>query len=536
MTPALMEGDIVAWTPTNIEDVEIGDVIVYRSVVHWPDEKIVVHRVSDKITNSFGGIELETKGDNNDFTDQVGAHVLEGYVVQDNLMGKVLSIGQVPLKIPLIGYLGIWINQGLNSLSQPSTSKGSLSYVGIFAPLTISVVILVVLIFVIPEKAVTIKEKIHLNIFGRRPLNMKKTLITFLIAYIVFLSVIHVFAYDSTTASVGVEEKSPDSGLNFGRVTVGSESFDKNLPLINPGAMPVKGIIFSRGEISPFVEGKVFQLQNGEETVAQVRAKIPNATAAGAYTGEILLFSSPFWFIFPDDFIQSMVSWNAEATIFILDFITGLILTGITVFILIAVTFAGDKIGNWLIDRSWYHPARIIVKRKTVKKVTNAKERAKSFVGRGVSWLINLNFSDIKLKDNFSSYVKKPIVASILIFPIIFFLEDKMLAMFISIFIAAILAYLISCKVRSKIVLTVLFTMGIAIAHMLVETNLIILSQERTMVELMALLLGAIGIYLLVLAILLVPFAIATWLIARFIRNLKERKDPLLSLEGSCDL
>ena len=71
---------------------------------------------------------------------------------------------------------------------------------------------------------------------------------------------------------------------------------------------------------------------------------------------------------------------------------------------------------------------------------------------------------------------------------------------------------------------------------MLVETNLIILSQERTMVELMALLLGAIGIYLLVLAILLVPFAIATWLIARFIRNLKERKDPLLSLEGSCDL
>jgi len=151
MSPALMEGDIVAWTPINIEDVDVGDVIVFRSYIHWPDEKIVVHRVSDIKTGNKGNLLLETKGDKNDWTDQVGPHIPEPYIREDHLMGKVLSIGQQPLKIPFIGYLGIWINQGLNLLSQPTSSKESLSYAGIFAPLTISVVILVILIFILPE-------------------------------------------------------------------------------------------------------------------------------------------------------------------------------------------------------------------------------------------------------------------------------------------------------------------------------------------------------------------------------------------------
>lgn len=114
-----MEGDIVAWTPTKIDDIKVGDVVVFRSYIHWPDEKIVVHRVSKIDTDSKGNPILETKGDNNDWTDQAGPHIPEPYIREDHLMGKVLSIGQAPLKIPFIGYLGIWINQGLESLSQP---------------------------------------------------------------------------------------------------------------------------------------------------------------------------------------------------------------------------------------------------------------------------------------------------------------------------------------------------------------------------------------------------------------------------------
>ena len=126
-------------------------------------------------------------------------------------------------------------------------------------------------------------------------------------------------------------------------------------------------------------------------------------------------------------------------------------------------------------------------------------------------------------------------IASLVTIPIIFILEDKVLAMLIAVLIAGVLAYFISCKIRNKILLTTLIVMSLAITHMLITSNIII-SQKHTILETMALSVGAFGIYLLLLVALLVPFALISWGLTRFIRNLKERKDSLLSLEGSCDL
>ena len=233
-----MEGDIVAWTPTDIEDIKVGDVIVFKSYVHWPEEKIVVHRVTEILHNNKGEPLLETKGDNNKWTDQAGPHIPEPYIRDENLMGKTVSIGQIPLRIPFVGYLGVWINDGFKMMTQSTSNQEMIGNIGIFAPFTISMIILVILVFIIPEKAKTFKEKIHLNIFGRKPLKLKKTILGFLVAYVVFLMLIHTFAYDRTTASVGVEEKSPDSQLNFGRVGPGSESIPQSMPVINPSTMP----------------------------------------------------------------------------------------------------------------------------------------------------------------------------------------------------------------------------------------------------------------------------------------------------------
>ena len=108
MNPTLIEGDVVAWTPARIEDVEIGDVIVFRSLIHWPDEKVVVHRVSDIAQTNSGNILLETKGDKNDYTDQAGPHIPEPYIREGNLMGKIISVGPIPVKIPFIGAIGLW--------------------------------------------------------------------------------------------------------------------------------------------------------------------------------------------------------------------------------------------------------------------------------------------------------------------------------------------------------------------------------------------------------------------------------------------
>ena len=133
------------------------------------------------------------------------------------------------------------------------------------------------------------------------------------------------------------------------------------------------------------------------------------------------------------------------------------------------------------------------------------------------------------------SYVK-PIIASIVIVPIIFLLTDQILAMIFSVIIAGIVAYIISCKLKRKIIITVLITACIAIVHMMILSNIIIMEKSVTMMEMMALATGAVGIYLLVLSIFLIPLALISWGVARVIRNVKEQKDPLLSLEGGCDL
>ena len=535
MSPSLIEGDVVAWTPVKMEDIRIGDVIVFKSYVHWPDEKIVVHRVVNITRNSRNEILLETKGDKNKWTDQAGPHIPEPYIREDHVVGRVISIGQQPLKIPLIGYLGVWINQGLDLISQPSSSKGSLGYIGIFAPLTISAVILVLLIFILPEKAKTFKEKLRLYIFGPRPLHLKKTMLSFLIAYIVFLSMIHMFAYDSVTASVGVDADSPDSGINFGRLQPGKESFPKELPVVNPGTMPVKGIIFGRGNMSEFVTKKTFELERGCEKSITLKAVVPNGTKKGSYEGEIMVYSSPFWMMFSDELIQNIYNWNAEATVFILDLLSAVVLTLITMLLLIIITFIGEKTTVWSIDRSWLHASKILLKKGVKERLSIIKKEMKQWLIKNINWIMEIDLTEDADKNLFSS-IGKPFLASLIVTPFVFFITDQISAMIIYVITAGLTAYLISCKIRSKIVLTSLIAITIAIVQMLVWSNIIIFEKNVMLIDMIALSIGVTGIYILLLTLFLIPLAIVSWFITRFIRNVKERKDPLLSLEGTCDL
>jgi len=536
MTPTLFEGDVVAWTPTKISDVKVGDVIVFKSYVSWPNEKIVVHRVTNILTDSKGNPILETKGDHNEYTDQAGPHIPEPYIREDHIMGKVLSAAQQPLKIPFVGYIGVWINQGLESISQPTSTKESMSFIGIFAPLTISAVVLVALVFMLPEKAKTAKERIRLNIFGHRPLKLKRTILMFLIAYVVFLTVIHAFANDSIVASVGIDRDSSKEGLDFGRIEAGKESFPKSVPVINPSIMPVKGIVFGKGELKDYATKKIFQLDTGETKNLNMKIVAPNGTQNGSYTGQIMVYSSPLWLMFPDDFIGNLVAWNAEATVFILDLLSALILTGITLILLLSITFIGDTLAAWAIDTSWKRPSIIIINKKTVKKASNIKESVRRALGQGVVWIARADLLGEKFEEKQLAKIFKPTIAALIVLPILLLLEDRLIAMLLAVIVAGLIAYFISCKLRSRIILTVLITTMLAMTYMVIQSNLTIISKAHTMLELTTLAMGATSIYLLLFSILLIPLALISWIIIRFIRNLKERKDPLLSLEGSCDL
>ena len=536
MNPSLMKGDVVAWTPTKMEDIKVGDVVVFKSYIRWPDEKLLIHRVTDIKKDSQGNLLLETKGDANDWTDQAGPHIPEPYIREDHLMGKAISIGQQPLKIPFVGYIGIWITEGIESLAQPASSKESFSYIGIFTPLTISVVILVILIFVIPEKAKTIKQEIRQYIFGPKQIGLKKTIIFFLIAYIVSFTMIHCFAFDSTTASVGIGDKSPSSETNFDRLTQGTESLPTELPIFNPSVTTVKGVIFGRGEVYEYVSRKVFELPSEGSKTVFLTASAANKTQNGSYSGEIMVYSSPFWILFPDDFMQNLCNWNAEATVFCLDFLSAAILTTITAVLLVSITLISKMYSILSIDLSWQHATRLIIKIHIIDKMSERKRNIKKSLGKKIGWISKTDLGEIDMEEDPTKSFVKPVLASLIIIPILFFINDQVIAMVLAVIITGVIAYFISCKIRRKIILTAVLTISIAITHMIVQSNLIIIEKNQELMETFSFSLGTIGIYLLILGLLLVPLSLISWFIVRQIRNLKERKEPLLILEGRCDL
>ena len=537
MNPTLIEGDIVAWTPTTIKDIKVGDVIVFKSYVNWPGEKLVVHRVTAIKTDPVTGKPmLETKGDANEWTDQAGPHIPEPHIREDHIVGKTISIGQQPLKIPFIGYIAIWINNGLQQLSQPVSAKGYLTYAGVFAPLTISAVVLVVLVFLIPEKAKTAKEKLRFYIFGRKPISIKKTIVLFLTAYTLFLLIIHCFAYDTTTASLGVRADSPQSAVNFGRIIQGTTSFQKQLPLINPSITPVKGIAFGKGEIKEHVINEVFEMNRGESKTIGIRAAASNSTANGTYVGTIMIYSSPFWIIFPDDFIKSLCNWNSEATVYCLDILVALILTTITISIMLIITFTSETYTILKIDRSWCHTSKIFLRRKTIQKTTRIKSEIKHSLSKNIGWIINADVTEINMDEKIKKAFVKPVLASLVIIPILFLITDQIIVMILATLAAGLTAYFMSCKLRNKILLTSVIVITTSIIYMIIKANLMILATHQKIIESIALGFGAVGVYLVLLVFLLVPLSFITWIIVRLLRNLKEQKDPLLILEGSCDL
>ena len=46
MDPTLVEGDILVWMPIKIKDIKIGDIVVFKSYIKWPNEKLIAHRVT----------------------------------------------------------------------------------------------------------------------------------------------------------------------------------------------------------------------------------------------------------------------------------------------------------------------------------------------------------------------------------------------------------------------------------------------------------------------------------------------------------
>ena len=322
--------------------------------------------------------------------------------------------------------------------------------------------------------------------------------------------------------------------MEFGRLKHDTHSSPRSLPLINPSTMPLKGVVFATGEMNDIISTKIFELEKGQTKYTTLQAYSGNVN--GSFNGEIMVYSSPFWLLFPNDFINSLLDWNAELTVFILDVLAAVILTSFTMVLLLSITIIGDTATILVNNRSWQYPARLIIKKNTVIKIKKYKLNLKEKISKGIGWILRIEFSEEKFREKTNKAIIKPLFASLVLIPIFYFLDDGLLGMFIAVLIGGVIAYYISCKLRVKIVLATVIAMSLSIANLIIQSNLTILGKEQTNLEHLTFIFGAAGIYILLFSLLLIPFALISWHIVKLIRNLKEQKDPLLSMEGRCDL
>lgn len=84
MEPEIPVGSLIISKETDIEEIEVGDIINFRSRESGMLGMVITHRVIQRYEDEDGSILLETKGDANRYTD--------GYLVGEaNLIGKTVS-------------------------------------------------------------------------------------------------------------------------------------------------------------------------------------------------------------------------------------------------------------------------------------------------------------------------------------------------------------------------------------------------------------------------------------------------------------
>jgi signal peptidase I len=100
MNPSLSQGEILIWAPIEIEEICIGDILIFNSYIKWPNEKLIAHRVTDiQIDKPTGELLFETKGDSNEWNDQDNPQLKLPYIRKENIKGKVICYNNLPFKI-----------------------------------------------------------------------------------------------------------------------------------------------------------------------------------------------------------------------------------------------------------------------------------------------------------------------------------------------------------------------------------------------------------------------------------------------------
>ncbi|MBU1941163.1 MAG: signal peptidase I [Candidatus Thermoplasmatota archaeon] len=527
MTPTLIEGDIIFWTPIPLTDVQPGDIIIYKSHVHWPDSILITHRVNEVIKNTHG-TQLITQGDANTWPDQSGPHLPEPYITKDNYIGTMLTLGPIPLKIPLLGQLGILLTQAMDVLSQTARNQDLITYLGVFAPLTIALILLFLSLLLLPDKVKTLPEKIKHLIFPEKQIPLKKMILGFFLCFFLLSTCTHLFAYDTFTANLGVNTYPDQNHFSFGQLQPNQTSFPKHIPLINPGIMPIKGCIFGSDDLHPYVNIQTFTIPPATYQQINLTVTTQPTTPPGIYQGAIMIYSSAFWLFIPNSLIGTIATNYPTISLYLLDAISSLIFTVITIILMILIT-------SLLIHKHAHEIQTTLTQPKLpyLYRITVGIQKKLSHIPHAIQkiqWITHISLSH-------PPYPLITIVGLITLCSCLIF-RFQFHTLLITPILSTIALYLTKHSTRQTIIqgttLTLLFTTILLCGNTIIP--LLPIESLNTLLSTTTYLTGITGIYLLFVGCLLLPLSLITWRLIAILQNVKEQTNPLHCLEGHSDL
>ena len=94
MNNEIKKWDLLIAKKVNLDDIEVGDIIVYINGTKDNGKEIIKIQRVNNISNDNGKVFLQTKGDNNLYPN-------EEKITEDNIIGKII------IKIPVLGIMKI---------------------------------------------------------------------------------------------------------------------------------------------------------------------------------------------------------------------------------------------------------------------------------------------------------------------------------------------------------------------------------------------------------------------------------------------
>ncbi len=439
MEPVMRRGDIIFWVPTSIENVDVDDIIVFRSSVH---DAVVTHRVVE-VREGAGGTELITKGDANEYADQMGPHYPEAPVRANNFLGKVVAVGAQPLLIPFVGHIWLAVGGIFNALLGGTFGGGGLL---VFIPIATAGIMIIGMILIMPEDDED--DKVIRQIIGRENDKMH-VLAVFAILIIAFMLVIMPatwYSYDSYSVSLGVGEQAQSATETFSYVRPG-QVINGTHRLHNPGFFHTNIYTYAEGQGSGWmeIEEEYMGVDSHGTMNGRFSIKIPEDAERGTYNFNVNHYHSPFWALYPESYITNTLSDNPGGGILMLNALTALIFAGLTMAVMLILSFIIDEYRLW---KEYYRARNIYGKTEGISNFDRlylSISNIFAWLSSKMDWLRGLDVVDFD--------IERPLTAasvSILAIPLVWLGADLWILPLIVV-LASATAYYLECRWRAEI-------------------------------------------------------------------------------------